>query len=186
MTSAANNTLIETPSTDLLKDPLLWFFAEHHKHRQICQKLTEHAGSVVLDAGLVKEILIFLQDEMPLHIIDEEDDLFPLLRRRCEPEDRLERTLGQLSGEHAADLDIGKNVIRVLENALESGRGLGTSRESKAVIEEFCRAQRNHIALENAVVLPIARARLTKEDQKSLGKRLAARRGLTDPFKKTS
>lgn len=184
MTNAANDSIIESPSVDLLKDPLLWFFAEHHKHRQICQKLNENAESVILNEGLVREILTFLKEEMPLHIIDEEDDLFPLLRRRCEPEDRLERTLGKLSGEHAADMDLGKDVITVLESALESRRGLGTSQSSRDIITRFCTSQRNHIALENAVVLPIARSRLTKEDTKSLAKRLAARRGLPDPYKK--
>jgi len=185
MTSAANGIQIESPPEDLLKEPLLWFFAEHHRHRQICQKLTEQAGSVILDVNLIQEILTFLKVEMPLHIIDEEDDLFPLLRRRCQPEDRLERTLGQLSGEHASDLDLGKNLIAVLEQALKNNRGLGTSRQSKDVVETFVTSQQRHIALENAVVLPIARSRLTKADKKSLARRLAARRGLSDPFKKT-
>ena len=182
MTNVANGIQIETIPEELLKDPLLWIFAEHHRQRQICQQLSDQAGSVVLDVKSIQEIITFLKMEMPLHIIDEEDDLFPLLRTRCEPEDNMEHTLGQLSDEHASDLEVGEQLISVLENALKNKQGIGISQTSKDIIESFCTLQRRHIAIENAVVLPIARLRLTNEDKKTLGRRLVARRRLPDPF----
>ncbi len=186
MTIVASRVEIEAPAESMLQDPLVWFFAEHYRHRQVCQKLSESAQSVILNVSQTKDILEFLENDLPLHIIDEEDDLFPLLRRRCEPEDKLERTLGMLSGEHASDMNIGKDLVSVLRQTLKNGRGLGTSQRAKDVIETFTTSQRRHIALENAVVLPIAKMRLTKADKKALGRRLAARRGLSDPFKKAS
>lgn len=186
MTTIASRIEIEALTPDMLQEPLVWFFAEHYRHRQICQRLSEYTQTVVLDIEQTEEILNFLETDLPLHIIDEEDDLFPLLRRRCEPEDRLERTLGILSGDHAADMDVGKELASVLKMALKENQGLGTSQKAKDVIERFCSSQKRHIALENAVVLPIARHRLTDADKRALGRRLAARRGLPDPFKLAS
>lgn len=185
MTTAASRIEIEAPTENMLRDPVVWFFAEHYRHRQVFHKLCEIAKSVFLDVKQIEEILDFLEKELPLHIIDEEDDLFPLLRRRCQAEDRLERTLGLLSGEHASDMDVGKQLVVVLREAIENKRSPATCEKAKEVIETFCKSQRRHIALENAVVLPIARLRLTKRDKRALGRRLAARRGLPDPFKKT-
>lgn len=182
MTTVASRVEIEGPAPEMLKEPLIWLFAEHYKHRQICQRLMEYSHSVILNVKQTKEILEFLETDLPLHIIDEEDDLFPLLRRRCEPEDRLERTLGMLSGDHAADLTVSQDLIAVLKQALVDKRGLGTSQKAKDIIEAFCTSQKHHIALENAVVLPIARLRLLQSDKIALGRRLAARRGLADPF----
>jgi len=43
-------------------------------------------------------------------------------------------------------------------------------------VAEFAQAKHRHIAIENAMVLPLARARLTPRDWSVLGRGLAARR----------
>lgn len=183
MTIVAKGKQIEAPPEDLLKDPLIWFFAEHHRHRQVCRKLTELAKMNVLDVELTQEILHFLKIELPQHMRDEEEGLFPILRRRCKPEDRLERTLGQLSPQSGADTDITMELVLVLENTLKTKQGLGASETAKYIVQRFCQLHQNHIALENAVVLPIARSRLTKADKKTLTRLLAQGRNLSDPFR---
>lgn len=181
-----NHASIEPMPTDLLREPLVWFFAEHYRHRDVCKKLLSLSKSVNFDGAVLKEIEHFLEVDMPLHIIDEEDDLFPLLRRRCEADDQIERVLGMLSGEHASDMHDATAVGDLIKQAIDEERGLAGFSKTEAVVPAFCLSQKRHIAVENAVVLPIARLRLTEADLVNLGQRLAARRGLPDPFARTS
>lgn len=177
---------IEAIPLDLLSEPLIWFFAEHYRHRDVCVRLTGLARSVIFDEAALREVYRFLDRDLPLHVIDEEDDLFPLLRRRCEPDDQIEKVLGMLSAEHAADMSEGAAVKSLVGAALAEQRGLAGYAHAEATIDAFCQKQKRHIAVENAVVLPIARHRLNEGDLISLGQRLAARRGLGNPFQAAS
>lgn len=173
---------IEPVPLDLLREPLVWFFAEHYRHRDVCARLLTLSASVTFDESALRDVFGFLERDLPIHIIDEEDDLFPLLRRRCEPDDQIESVLGMLSGEHANDIRDAAAVKALVKKAAAEERGLACYKEAPLVIGPFCRQQKRHIAVENAVILPIARLRLTENDLKNLGRRLAARRGLDDPF----
>jgi len=173
---------IEAIPLDLLREPLVWFFAEHYRHRDFCGRLSAAAGCVTADMQALAEIHDFLERDLPLHVIDEEDDLFPMLRRRCEPDDRIEKVLGMLSADHAGDMGAASTLKAIVLRALKDRRGLATYAGTSSVIETFCQKQKRHIAMENAVVLPIARRRLSEDDLLGLGRRLAARRGLADPF----
>ena len=174
--------LIEPLPPELVHEPLNWLFAEHYRHRQLCHLIERVGTATVLLTDEAHEILTFLRHDMPLHVIDEEDDLFPLLRRRCQAADELDSVLGALSAQHHDDLNRARALIDSLERALADGRAPGQDRESRRVFTDFALHERRHIALENAVVLPIARLRLTAADLRSLSIRLAARRGvLLDP-----
>ena len=185
MASMKKSGVLEPVPIELLREPLVWFFAEHYRHRDVCKRLLVLLDTVDHDADALQAIHDFLESDLPIHIIDEEDDLFPLLRRRCEPDDHIENVLGMLSGEHANDMHDAQAVKTVIAKAISEERGLRCYSESRSVIEHFCSAQKRHIAMENAVVLPIARIRITESDLQSLGQRLAARRGLPDPFVET-
>ncbi|MGZ9099244.1 MAG: hemerythrin domain-containing protein [Brevundimonas sp.] len=169
---------IEPLPADLVHEPLNWLFAEHYRHRQLC-RLIERVGTapLLLDEE-AREILAFLRHDMPLHVIDEEDDLFPLLRRRCQPADELDAVLGALAAEHRNDLEHARALIAVLERSLIDRQAPGQDLETRRLFTDFAQHERRHIALENAVVLPIARLRLTTADLRSLSTRLAARRGV--------
>ncbi len=169
---------IEPLPPELIHEPLNWLFAEHYRHRQLCQLIERVGNATVLLSDEAHEILAFLRHDMPLHVIDEEDDLFPLLRRRCQPADELDAVLGALSAEHRDDLEQARALIAALEQALADGRPPSHDRETRRLFTDFALHERRHIALENAVVLPIARLRLTAADLRSLSVRLAARRGV--------
>lgn len=174
----SENLRIEPLPPELVHEPLNWLFAEHYRHRQLCQLIERVGNATVLLRDEAREILDFLRQDMPLHIIDEEDDLFPLLRRRCQPADELDAVLGALSAEHRDDLEQARALTAGLERALEDGQPPGRDRDARRLFTEFALRERRHIALENAVVLPIARLRLTPADLRSLSIRLAARRGV--------
>lgn len=174
---------IEPLPPELVREPLNWLFAEHYRHRQLCQLIERVGVATVLLDDEAREILAFLRHDMPLHVIDEEDDLFPLLRRRCQPADELDAVLGALSAEHRNDLEQARALISALEEALDGGGAPGHDRETRRLFMDFALHERRHIAMENAVVLPIARLRLTAADLGALSVRLAARRGvLLDPL----
>src|SRR3990167_5923849 len=169
---------IEPISPELMADPLDFFFAEHFRHRQLCHLIDQLSATVFFDADRIAEVVDFLRFEAPIHIIDEEEDLFPLLRRRCLPEDDVEGVLGVLSAEHKADAILGRGVRDYLERCLDTRAAPGVSMDGRRDLAAFAAQERRHLALENAVVLPIARQRLTPEDQTGLARRLAARRGM--------
>lgn len=170
---------IEAARLDLLADPLAWFFAEHLRHRQMCACLEDVAADPGFNAERVGTIIEFLAVDLPLHILDEEEDLFPLLYRRSLPEDDLDQILGVLSSEHTADLDEARDVRELLERALDRREGLEP--DQRKTLVAFARQERCHLAIENAVVLPIARLRLSEDDLANLSQRLAARRDRKAP-----
>lgn len=169
-------TTIEAIAPHLPAEPIEWFFAEHYRHRQACTMIEELAAAVVFDRPRMTELIDFLDRDLPLHVADEEEDFFPLLRRRCEPGDDVERVLGMLSAEHRADVARSSALRDYLLACLETERAPGLDPMQRKAMTTFAAQERRHLGLENAIVLPIARLRLTPEDLMVLGRGLAARR----------
>jgi len=180
-TAAADEPLIDPMPKDMVREPLEWLFAEHFRHRQWCKLVETLARSGSYDESSLAAIIAFLRRDLPLHILDEEEDLFPLLRRRAQPEDDIERILGVLSSDHRIDADKVSHLLRGLAAASESRSAPGLDPDLRARMLEFVGMERRHVALENAIVIPLARLRLTADDLKALSGRLAARRGLPGP-----
>lgn len=168
---------IEPTDPRLLAEPIDFLEAEHYRQRAALTHLERVRAEKAPDrrAILARLALDFVANELGRHVADEETDLFPLLRKRCLAGDDVDRILALLSGEHARD--------RELCHPVEAGLALCARREAPAAdfaaaIEAFVDAQRRHLAWENAVVLPLARKRLTRLDRRRLGAAMAARRGL--------
>lgn len=172
---------IEPLPTELLRKPLDYILADHLRQRVLCILCEQLADSENLDTEIAKEVVAYLKTDMAVHVIDEEQDLFPLIRRRAEDEDNIEEALGQLSGEHASEEDLAKAITDGLESALEHATTkLGDGLRQK--LRDLAHNERRHLALENATVMPLAKARLTERDLRDLSARMAARRGiLLDP-----
>lgn len=171
----------ETPDA-LLSDPIEWFFAEHQRHRQFCDRIQQASMATTYDEELIRWLLDFVVRELALHVLDEEEDLFPLMRRRSQPEDDLDKVLDRLQREHAKDLTSAAAVRRHLEICLRQQAPIGGNHLRRRALEAFAVQERGHLALENAVVLPIARLRLTERDLLDLSSRLAKRRGAAWPL----
>ena len=159
-------------------DPLGFILAEHLRHRELCQVAEELAAAPHVDRKLASAIADFLETEMAMHVIDEEEDLFPLLRRRAVATDGIERIIGLLSGEHAADEALARTLIDGLRAALDADERHALPQELCNALLAFADRERRHLTVENAIVLPLAAKRLTKRDQRELGRRMAARRGI--------
>ncbi len=161
----------------LLRRPLEYLLVDHLRQRDLCTALEAMADDAALDRELARSTADQL-DHLVLHGIDDEEDLYPLLRRRAEPEDRVEDVLGALSGEHAHEDRLVGTLVGALRAATEGERLDGVVR---AGVRVFAARLRRRLTVENALVMPLADLRLTESDRADLARRMAARRGIALP-----
>ncbi|MEO9575923.1 MAG: hemerythrin domain-containing protein [Tateyamaria sp.] len=165
----------EPTSLAILAHPLEFIHDDHLRERHICAMIDEIAQRRTKE-GAVRAVLNFLTHELPLHLQDEEEDIFPLLMQRCEPEDEIERAISKLTVDHAhAGADIPK-IVEILERL--DAEDTGPDETESAALSHFTTHSRRHLILENAVILPLARARLTDADLDTLRSRMCQRRSL--------
>lgn len=162
----------------LLRNPLEFFHTDHARQSDLCETLADIATAERIDEETAHQLLQYLQWEMPLHTIDEEEDLFQLLRRRARARDDLEQVLSALSGEHRADAELSGQICRYLRELLKNTDNMPLSAEMRLAFMDFSARQKRHLMVENTVIMPLAEARLTAADRRDLGRRMAARRGV--------
>ncbi len=168
---------IEALPEDVIESPLDRIFAQHLRHREAAQIMAFIADGDELSRPDKLEIYAllgaFLAADFIDHTVEEEQAFFPLLREHCEPQDGIDRVLDRLSGDHAIDNKFREDLVRALSNAADGGDlDASVRRQFRAFSEHV----RQHIALENAVVLPIARARLNAAALQRLDELLQALR----------
>ncbi len=157
----ANPWGIEAPSPALIKSPIEFLFVEHNRQRQAANILHLVADGE-FNKGGVKKLIDFLETDFAVHVADEELCFFPLLLQHCPPEDNIDKLIERLADEHKKDEGTITDITAVL-NGLLAGEKLNG--KVSRTIRGFAEHILQHLALENAVLLPIARARL---DEKAL------------------
>jgi hemerythrin-like domain-containing protein len=163
------------PAGQLLRDPLAYIAAEHGGQRALCILMENLAGSPAFQRDVATEILRYLREDLADHVRDEEGDLFPVLRQRCLEEDDIELVLGQLNAEHKDEDRLASGLVAGLDDAMRDETPIMDSRLRERLFQ-YARALRRHLALENGIVLPLARARLTPEDLARLSQAMMNRR----------
>lgn len=156
-----------------IDDPLAFILAEHRRQREAADILMMIADGE-FDRRGVGALARFLETDFSRHLADEDAVIFPALRRACLPADAIDGLTAKLSEEHRRETSLGEDVIDIL-NGLLSGAPLSTSTRRR--LRHFSGHVRQHLALENGVLLPIARVRLTPADQKGLAAMLNEPRG---------
>ena len=173
---------IEAIPENLFREPIDYLYADHYRQRVVCEYLDEIAQDH--EAARVPEmaalVLDYLLRDLPRHVADEEQDLFPRLLARCEPEDEIERILMLLSEEHDRDEEVVLALPAGLRSLIES-RPLPEPEVFIQAASTFAECQRRHLAWEERVIFPLARKRLQADDLAGLGKSMAARRGVNYP-----
>lgn len=164
---------------ELFRAPLDFVVAEHGRQDAVCNIMERlrHNPRHGAGRGAMETVRSYLVRDFPLHLADEEEDLFPLLQQRCPCEDSLDEVLALLCREHAADTGLHLEVIENLA-LLIGGRALDDPVRAFMNLATFSENQRRHLAWENAVVVPRARRYLTQADHLSIGRRMARRRGI--------
>jgi len=163
------------------KDALDFILFEHMRHRQMCKALEQLAAALTFEPARIAAMADFIRFDLTLHVIDEEEDFFPLLRERCAPDDGIDGVLQQMNEEHAADKSLSAQVRDVLNQCLIERKPPRAIAAGAETLLTFARHEKRHMALENAVVIPLARRRLTAADLAALGERFAARRRRLTP-----
>lgn len=161
--------------------PLDVLLACHDRIQKQCatlQKLLAHLpqhGSDVQAQQAARNILNYFDTAAVHHHDDEERNLFPLLERAGRGEwcDVVEL----LTSEHD-DLAQLWRALRPPLQAIVQGETVALN---TIHIERFIALNRSHIAFENERVLPLAREILSAADLQSLGRAMAARRGVNYP-----
>ena len=173
------------PPAFMLNEPIDYMFADHFRQRTLCTILDQIADAAEPDHEAISASIEFLKTEFGPHVQDEEQDLFPVLQQRATEEDEIGPILDQLGEEHAADKVDAASIIEQLAH-LKSRKVTKIGSKLAQLLKRFAANERQHLIVENAIVLPLARARLTTEDCKLLGQRMAARRGIKVPARKPS
>jgi len=160
----------------LLGDPLDFIAEDHLRIRAVCETFDRIARAELPSRDRLLEAMDFLQNELPLLLNDEDQDLFGLLRQRCAPEDEIEPTLLRFRMAHAEAFQ-GIHGLVVLVRALHDDRRAATPDEASDLLAYGARLRRQMIA-ENAILMPLARRRLTDNDLAHMRGRMVWRRGL--------
>jgi len=185
--AAQANLILEEIPENLLKEPIEYLFADHYRQRLMLNALDDFLNRGYfrrkrspVDKEAVSAIVRYLDNDFPLHVLDEEDGLFPLLRARCRDDEGSVAVLRQLAREHADDHSDVAVVLDGLKRALGDRRVADTWAFMRHGLH-FVETQRRHLTWENNVVLPLARTRLTCEDLRQLGQGMAERRHVRFP-----
>ena len=157
-----------------IDDPLDFIRQDHQQERDICALLEQIAQQDLPRRDDVKECLAFLRHRLPHHLQDEEQGLFPILLRRCPTADEMEKIIGVLQRDHDHAGHDTPDVIMMLD-CLEADNTSLTDDDRRDLVKFATNAKR-HLILENAIVLPFARLRLTDEDLAELRDGMLARR----------
>jgi len=159
-------------------NPLDQISQEHLRQREVCATLDRLAALEKPDPDLAAGVLPHFDTLLARHVHDEEDDLFPLLRQRSEPGDDINDTLSRLTRKHQVSLQMAVGVRKILRK-MSCDNALPDFDEATALIG-FAAHERRHLIVENAIVLPLARARLTAADLGRLATRMKQRREASD------
>lgn len=89
---------------------------------------------------------------------------------------KIGRAIGRLDREHAEDRALSARVRLLLLEAVTTRRPPAATPGAAEALRTFARNQRQHMTLENAVLIPLARRRFDPFDLADLGRRLAVRR----------
>lgn len=153
--------------------PIEALHEEHFHQRQFCAEMELLAAATGPRPELARRILVNLCRDLPAHLADEEQGLFPLLRDRALPDDALDKTLSMLAREH----EVTQAAFAILVPALACmADGAVPTPEDREALRRLATSERRHLIVENAIVLPLARLRLTDHDKRALMSEMRARR----------
>lgn len=168
---------------NLLREPLDYLFADHFRQRTLCNALEYlvDGGEDRQSSRMAEALLSYLSEDFLWHIQDEEVDLYPVLRSRCRQEDDIDGILDGLARDHTADEHLARGIVQDLHRIIDDG-ACAQRPSFERLAAAFVSTEGRHLALENDLILPLARRRLTTEDLERIGRAMAARRSIDYPL----
>jgi hemerythrin-like domain-containing protein len=160
--------------TSGIDHPLDFIAEDHMREREVCALIDRLVALVPISSADREKIIVFLQDQLPHHLEDEEIDLFPLMLERCEPEEEIGKVIDRLTSDHEHAHADAPAIIALIQSDVSELNNEACNR-----MADFARHSRRHLVMENAIILPIARARLTEADLRIMKRHMLERRGLS-------
>jgi hemerythrin-like domain-containing protein len=147
------------------KDLLDCIEKEHQAERNLCDMLERIADNLLepLDTEMARTGIVTLRRCLKRHVVLEEKYLYPVLTKHLCPDDLAENLLEHIRCEHTTDESLAHDTADQLELALERGR-VENPEMLGYMLRGFFECRRRHIAWEDAIVLPLARYRLSAKD----------------------
>ena len=168
---------IEALPAVLLDQPLDYVFADHFRQRCVCGVLKAFAETGKASRIDAEAVIAYLDHDLRLHYRDEDEDLFPAIRKRAHLHDNLEKLLDQLSEDHRQAAPLSEAIIHILATpSAVNPRNFETT--ERDIMLEYAKSEQRHLSIENGIVLVIARKRLIDADLKSMSQSMKMRRGL--------
>lgn len=174
--SSGERFCVERMPFALLDEPLEYIFADHFRQRSVIGALRRFASEASAPRHDADAVIAFMTRDLRWHHEDEDEDLFPLLRRRAVPEDDIGVALARLTADHRDAESMERGIV----DALSGQVGKATLRLDKRICEmmtAYAASEHRHLAVENGIILAIARIRLTRSDLQKLSVAMKTRRG---------
>lgn len=143
--------------------------------RLVDQPLTEETARALTSA------LHYFREAAPKHTADEEESLFPRLRRVPDPEAQAALAqLEQLENDHQWAETVHAEVDRLGQGYLSKSRLAPADAERfRTAVGQLASMYRQHIAVEDNAIFPAAARLLSQDDRASVAREMAARRNVT-------
>ena len=127
----------------------------------------------------IQTALTYFHDAAPMHMADEEEDLFPAMRRVDRPDlEQIVARVGRLESEHSIAMAWHQQVHDIGERWLRQDHLLAhEAAELQKVLTSLAELYRGHIAFEENEISPVAQEALSASEKEAIGRRMAARRG---------
>jgi len=166
------------------ENPLDYIAEVHMSEREVCALIDRMVSNVPISRPEHDGVFSFLEEQLPQHLADEEIDLFPLMVDRCDPEEEIDVVIKKLQSDHQHALVDASRIAQIIRSQRPTSQKM--SEQNCIQLAEFAAHSRRHLILENAIILPIARLRLTATDLKTMRQHMLDRRGLTVGSEETS
>ncbi|WP_198374601.1 hemerythrin domain-containing protein [Neoroseomonas rubea] len=153
----------------LLADPLGFLSAEHARQRALLGHLERFARNPARPGrvAMARALAAWLAKDLPLHLRDEEESLFPRLP------DGIAALVGTLAAEGRA---AARQCAMLQADLLAIARGQPVPARFLPAALHFAAAYRRHLAVEEADLLPAARRSLNTTERDAIAREMAARR----------
>lgn len=161
----------------LLDHPLKYILADHVRLRAVCAAVQGFANAGQARRADADKVVSFLTHDRLIHHADEDEDLFPVVRRKSLPEDNLGAVLARLREDHRRSDAIVEGVVAAL-SAHPDRDPVRIGPAAGELMQAYAADQQRHLAIENGVVLVIAGIRLTRRDLRTMSRKMKARRGV--------
>lgn len=175
----AEPAIVEAIPYALLEEPLNYIFADHFRQRSVCVALKRFSTSGRALRREADMVIAFLEHDLRLHHEDEDEDLFPAVRRRAMAEDALGAVLARLTEDHRQSGLMVSAIVTALAARLDQDP-VRLDQQAREIMQAYAASEHRHLALENGIVMSIARIRLKPADLHSISVAMKKRRGVAD------